>query len=65
MIEVLMLIKVIIGIWSFVFLICLYKALKRLLYNVPSISIKKDGRKTKTLRFAVGGKEIKIDYRSE
>lgn len=64
MFTVLMIVKIIITIWSLIFMICLYRALKRFLTKVPTFWIDKND-KGRNFKFKLGSKEVEINYRSE
>lgn len=64
MFTVLIIIKIIIMIWSLIFMICLYRTVKKLLNKIPIFWINKND-KDKNLKFKFGSKEVEISYRSE
>ncbi len=64
MFTALMIIKIIIMVWSLIFMICLYCTLKKLLNKIPTFWISKND-KGKNLKFKLGSKEVEINYRSE
>lgn len=64
MFTALMIIKIIILIWSLIFMICLYRTVKKLLNKIPMFWINKND-KDKNLKFKLGSKEVEINYRSE
>lgn len=64
MFTALMIIKIIIMVWSLIFMICLYRTVKKLLNKIPMFWINKNN-KDKNLRFKLGSKEVEINYRSE
>lgn len=64
MFTVLIIIKIIIMIWSLIFMICLYHTVKKLLNKIPMFWINKNN-KDKNLKFKLGSKEVEINYRSE
>ncbi len=64
MFTALMIIKIIIMVWSLIFMICLYSTIKKLLNKIPTFWIKKNN-KDKNFKFKLGSKEVEINYRSE
>ncbi len=64
MFTALMIIKIIIMVWSLIFMICLYCTFKKLLNKTPMFWVGKDN-KDKNFKFKLGSKEVEINYRSE
>ena len=64
MFTALMIIKVMVIVWSLIFIICLYHTMKKLLTKIPTIWINKNN-KDKNFKFKLGSKEVEINYRSE
>lgn len=64
MFTALMIIKIIITVWSLIFMICLYCTLKKLLNKIPTIWVSKNFI-DKSFKVKFGSKEIEISYRSE
>lgn len=64
MFTALIIIKIIIMVWSLIFMICLYRTVKKLLNKIPLIWFSWDD-KGQNFKFKFGSKEIEINYRSE
>lgn len=64
MFTALMIIKIIVMVWSLIFMICLYRTVKKLLNKMPLLWFKMDS-KEQNFKFKLGSKEIEINYRSE
>lgn len=64
MFEALMIIKIIIMVWSLIFMVCLYRAVKKLLNKTPLLRFNLND-KEKNFKFKFGSKEVEINYRSE
>ena len=64
MFTALMIIKIIIMVWSLIFVICLYRTVKKLLNKIPTFWINKHD-KEQNFKFKCGSKEFEINYRSE
>lgn len=64
MLTALTIIKIIVLVWSLIFMICLYCTLKKFLNKIPTIFVSKNFiNKSFMLKF--GSKVIEISYRSE
>ena len=64
MFTALMIIKIIIMVWSLIFMVCLYRAVKKLLNKTPLLWFNLND-KEKNFKFKFGSKEVDINYRSE
>ena len=64
MFTALMIIKIMVTVWSLIFIICLYHTVKKLLNKFPTFWINKNN-KDKNFKFKLGSKEVEINYRSE
>nr|DAV18477.1 MAG TPA: hypothetical protein [Caudoviricetes sp.] len=64
MFTALMIIKIIVLIWSLIFMICLYRTVKKVLYKTPLLWYEANN-KEQNFKFKFGSKEIEINYRSE
>ena len=64
MFTALMIIKIMVTLWSLIFIICLYHTVKKLLNKIPTFWINKNN-KDKNFKFKLGSKEVEINYRSE
>lgn len=64
MFTALMIIKIIILVWSLIFMICLYRTVKKFLNKTPLLWFKLND-KEKNFKFKFGSKEVEINYRSE
>ena len=64
MFTALMIIKIIIMVWSLIFMICLYRTVKKFLNKTPLLRFNLND-KEKNFKFKVGSKEVEINYRSE
>lgn len=64
MFTALIIIKIIVMVWSLIFMICLYCTLKKFLNKIPTIFVSRNFI-NKSFIFKLGSKEIEISYRSE
>lgn len=64
MFTALMIIKIIITVWSLIFMICLYYTLKKFLNKTPLLWFDWNS-KEQNFKFKFGSKEVEINYRSE
>lgn len=64
MFTALMIIKIIIMVWSLIFMICLYRTVKKFLNKTPLLRFNCND-KEHNLKFKLGSKEVEINYRSE
>ena len=64
MFTALMIIKIIVMVWSLIFMICLYRTVKKLLFNNPLLWFEMNS-KEQNFKLKLGSKEIEINYRSE
>lgn len=64
MFTALMIIKIIIMVWSLMFMICLYRTVKKFLNKTPLLRFNLND-KEKNFKFKLGSKEVEINYRSE
>lgn len=64
MFTALMIIKIIIMVWSLIFMICLYRAVKKFLNKTPLLRFNLND-KEKNFKLKFGSKEVEINYRSE
>lgn len=64
MFEALMIIKIIIMVWSLIFMICLYCTVKKFLNKTPLLWFNRND-KEKNFKLKFGSKEVEINYRSE
>lgn len=64
MFTALMIIKIIIMVWSLIFMICLYRTVKKLLNKTPLLWFNWND-KEQNFKFKFGSKEVEINYRSE
>ena len=64
MFTALMIIKIIIMVWSLIFIICLYRTVKKFL-NKTSLLWFNMNDKEQNFKFKFGSKEVEINYRSE
>ena len=64
MFAALMIIKIIIMVWSLIFMICLYRTVKKFLNKTPLLRFNLND-KEKNFKLKFGSKEVEINYRSE
>lgn len=64
MFTALMIIKIIIMVWSLIFMICLYRTVKKFLNKIPLLWFNRND-KEKNFKLKFGSKEVEINYRSE
>lgn len=64
MFTALMIIKIIIMVWSLIFMICLYHTVKKFLNKIPILWFNRND-KEQNFKFKFGSKEVEINYRSE
>lgn len=64
MFTALMIIKIIIMVWSLIFMICLYLTVKKFLNKIPLLWFNWND-KEQNFKFKFGSKEVEINYRSE
>lgn len=64
MFTALMIIKIIIMVWSLIFMFCLYRTIKKLLFKNPLLWFDWNS-KEQNFKLKFGSKEIEISYRSE
>lgn len=64
MFTALMIIKIIIMVWSLIFMICLYRTVKKFLDKTVLLWFDWNS-KEQNFKFKVGSKEVEINYRSE
>lgn len=64
MFTALMIIKIIIMVWSLIFMICIYRTVKKFLYKTPLLWFDWNS-KEQNFKLKFGSKEIEINYRSE
>lgn len=64
MFTALMIIKIIIMVWSLIFMICLYRTVKKFLNKIPILWFNRND-KEQNFKFQFGSKEVEINYRSE
>lgn len=64
MFTALMIIKIIIMVWSLIFMICLYRTVKKFLNKTPLLLFNLND-KEKNFKFKLGSKEVEINYRSK
>lgn len=64
MFTALMIIKIIAMVWSIIFMICLYRTVKKFLNKIPILWFNQND-KERNCKLKFGSKEVEINYRSE
>ena len=64
MFTALMIIKIIVMVWSLIFMICLYRTAKKFLNKTPLRWFNRND-KEQNFKFKFGSKEVEINYRSK